>query len=248
MQVEVLWQQFLSHGNQEDRHQLILHYLPLVKHIAGRMAVKAHPLLSHDDLENCGVIGLMEAIDKFDPNLGVTFEAYSYQRIRGAMLDEIRRQNWLPRAAWKRVQSLKTAREKLEMKLGRQVTGEDLANELSITVSEVNQLLACTNKAYILSLDEEISGQDGNHLKKSDTMEDINSPDPLHIIEDHESRKLLVEALEKLNERDRLMLSLYYQEGLTLKEIGLVLEISESRVCQLHSKAMDRLRKLLKHY
>jgi len=243
--MDQLWEKFIFTRDGAARHQLILRYLPLVKHLAGRVAVKVPSFVQREDLESYGVIGLMEALDKYDPTMGNSFDSYAYHRIRGAMLDEVRRQNWLSRTAWQKLQNLKITRERLEAEFGQGVSEEVLAGEMGISLDELHQLISDANKMYLMSLDDEIPGSDGSPVRKLDLVEDSNSPDPLTIVEEKENRRLLIEAIEKLNERDKLVLSLYYSDGLTLKEIGRVLEVSESRVCQLHSQAMKRLRKIL---
>lgn len=245
MSTDNLWEKYLTSRNEEARHKLILQHLPLVKHLAGRVAVKLPAFIQQEDLESYGVIGLMEALDKYDPAMGTSFDSYAYHRIRGAMLDEVRRQNWLPRTAWQKFQTLKTVKERLEGELGGTVSDEVLAKEMGISLDELHQLVFNANKMYFQSLDEDVVGNDGSQVSKWEMIEDINSPDPLSIVEEQENKRLLAEAVGLLGERDQLILSLYYSEGLTLKEIGQVLEVSESRVCQLHSQAMKKLRKQL---
>lgn len=245
MSINLAWEKFITTRDKEARQKLIIHHLPLVKHLAGRVAVKLHALIQREDLESYGVIGLMEALDKYDPAMGNNFDSYAYHRIRGAMLDEVRRQNWLPRTAWQKLQLLKRTRERLEAELGQAVSDEVLAREMGIPVEELHQLIFHANRMYLQSLDEELSGNDGSLMSKLDLVEDINSPDPLSIVEEKENKRLLTQAIEMLGERDKLILSLYYSEGLTLKEIGQVLEVSESRVCQLHTQVMKRLRETL---
>ncbi|ABO50898.1 RNA polymerase, sigma 28 subunit, SigD/FliA/WhiG [Desulforamulus reducens MI-1] len=245
MSIDLLWEKYITLRDPEARQKIILLHLPLVKHLAGRVAVKLPSFILREDLESYGVIGLMEALDKYDPAMGHSFDSYAYHRIRGAMLDEVRRQNWLPRTAWQKNQLLKNTRERLEREQGEVITNEVLAKEMGIPVEEVRQLIFNANKMYIQSLDEEVAGHDGSQMSKLELLEDTNSPDPLSIVEEKESKRLLAEAIETLSEREKLILALYYSEGLTLKEIGQVLEVSESRVCQLHSQVMKRLKKTL---
>lgn len=239
-----LWNEYLVQQNPDTREKLITAYLPLVRTIAGRLAIKVTHLMHQEDLEGYGVIGLMEAINKFDPHQGVGFETFAYHRIRGAMLDELRRQSWVPRTVWQRQQAIKAAREKL-VQQGCEVTDNLLAEMTGLTAGEVRRQLAQINAGQVCSLDEELTSGDGETLRRGDMVEDENSPDPLDIISETEDKTMLVEAIKHLKERDQLILSLYYQEELTLKEIGAVLEVSESRVCQLHGKALERLKKIL---
>lgn len=245
MSVNLLWENFINKRDEESRKKLILHHLPLVKHLAGRVAVKLPYFIQKEDLEGFGVIGLMEALDKYDHTMGNSFDSYAYHRIRGAMLDEVRRQNWMPRTAWQKLQHFKNTKERLEGELGETVSEERLAQEMGIPMDELNQVQSNAGKMYLTSLDEEVLGNDGSYISKLEMIEDANSPDPLSIIEEKETKRLLADAIEELGERDKQILSLYYTENLTLKEIGQVLEITESRVCQLHSQAMKRLRKIL---
>ncbi len=245
MSNEKIWEKYLTTRDVEARHMLILQHLPLVRHLAGRVAVKLPAFIQQEDLEGYGVIGLMEALEKYDPAMGNSFDSYAYHRIRGAMLDEVRRQNWLPRTAWQKYQLLKTTKERLEGERGEAVSDEVLAKEMGVSLDELHQLVFNANKMYLQSLDEEVMGNDGSQVSKLEMVEDSNSPDPLSIIEEKENKRLLAEAVGELGERDQLILSLYYTEELTLKEIGQVLEVSESRVCQLHSQAMKKLRKHL---
>ncbi|RYD03100.1 hypothetical protein N752_22065 [Desulforamulus aquiferis] len=148
----------------------------------------------------------MEALDKYDHTLGNSFDSYAYHRIRGAMLDEVRRQNWMPRTAWQKFQQLKSTKERLEGELGRTVTEDILAKEMGIDIEELNQVQSNANKMYLASLDEEVVGGDGSQVRKLDLVEDTNSPDPLSIVEEKETRRLLSQAINNLGERDRLIL------------------------------------------
>ncbi len=244
MELNKLWDDFLNKQCSDAREQIIIHYLPLVRSIAGRLAVKAPHFMQQDDLENYGVIGLMEAVDKYNPQLGVGFEGFAYHRVRGAILDEIRRASWVPRVTWQRQQAVKKAREKIEQ-AGTPVTEEALAEAAGLTLEELHRLNTQTNAGQVYSLDEEIPGAEGESVRRTDFLEDPNSPDPLAVIDEIEEKRILTEAIASLNERDQLLLALYYQEGLTLKEIGAVLEVSESRVCQLHSQALKKLKKAI---
>ena len=242
MELNKLWNDFLNKQNSQAREQIIIHYLPLVRSIAGRLAVKAPHFMQQDDLENYGVIGLMEAVDKYNPQLGVDFEGFAYHRVRGAILDEIRRASWVPRITWQRQQAVKKAREKLEQ-AGVPVTQQALAEAAGLAVEELHRLNTQANANHVYSLEEEITGGEGERVRRTDFLEDRNSPDPLAVIDEIEDKRILTEAIASLNERDQLLLALYYQEELTMKEIGAVLEVSESRVCQLHKQALKKLRK-----
>ncbi|RKO66923.1 FliA/WhiG family RNA polymerase sigma factor [Desulfofundulus salinus] len=242
---EKLWQEYKRTKSPEIRHQLILSYLWLVKYLAGRLAVKLPACMSQEDLESCGIFGLIEAIDKFDPDMGCDFEAYASIRVRGAMLDEVRRANWMPRTLWYKLQRLRATRERLENMHQEKVSMEAVAQEMGISQAEVHYLDNQLYRLFTLSLDEMVAAGNGEPVRLGDLLPDETSPDPLDRITEEENKELLARAVASLPEKDRLVLALYYQEGLTLKEIGAVLEVSESRVCQLHSRAINRLRKKL---
>lgn len=239
---EELWREYRRYRDEELKEELVLAHLALVKYLAGRLAAKLPPHIDQEDLVSYGVFGLLEAVEKYNPDLGASFKAYAYSRIRGAMIDEIRKLNWIPRTLWQKIQHLNTTRERLQKELGENVTDEALAGAMGITVSKLNKLAGQANLLSLSSLDETVSTPDGELMRWGDMIQDPGSPDPLDIMEKEEGRRLLEQAIDGLGEKDRLVLSLYYQEGLTLKEIGSVLEVSESRVCQLHTRALSRLR------
>jgi RNA polymerase sigma factor for flagellar operon FliA len=239
---ENLWREYRRSRDEKLKHELVLAHLSLVKYLAGRLAIKLPPYISQEDLESYGVFGLLEAVEKYNPDLGTSFKSYSYNRIRGAMIDEIRKLNWIPRTMWQKIQQLNTTREKLQRELGEHVTNETLAAAMGIKVSDLHKLAGQANLLAISSLDETVQVTCGDMVNLGDIIADPASPDPLDIIEREEGRQMLVQAIGELPQKDLLVLSLYYQEGLTLKEIGKVMEISESRVCQIHTRALKRLR------
>ncbi|KUK80950.1 MAG: RNA polymerase sigma factor [Pelotomaculum thermopropionicum] len=181
-------------------------------------------------------------MEKYNPDLGVNFKTYAGSRIRGAMIDEIRKLNWLPRTMWQKIQQVNNAREKLQGEYGEQVTSEMLAGALGISMSELHKLAGQTHSLAVSSLDETLGVAGGEQVRRGDLIRDPDSPDPLDVLMKKEGRAAIVQALNQISERDRTVLALYYQEGLTLKEIGRVLEVSESRVCQLHTRALERVR------
>lgn len=236
------WQEYKANGKKSAREELILKYLPLVKQLAARLAVRLPPWVSQEDLESAGIFGLMSAIDRFDPNHGTEFEAYAYLRVRGAMLDEIRRLTWLPRSLWQRMQEVNQVREELEKKSGERPSDEELARILGVTAEELAKVTSYFQAVCPVSLEEVINASNGNNLCWGDLVEDPLSPDPLELLCQVDDQSVLEEAIASLDEKLKLVLALYYQEGLTLKEIGRVLNVSESRVCQLHAKAIKKLR------
>jgi len=242
---EELWREYRKTRDENIKHDLVLAHLSLVKHLAGRLAIKLPAIIDQEDLESYGVFGLLEAVEKYNPDLGTSFKAYAYNRIRGAMIDEIRKLNWVPRTVWQKMQHLSSTKEKLHKEHGDNVSDEMLAEAMGISLAELHKLAGQTNLLSLSSLDEIAPGTDGEPVRLVDLIRDPASPDPLDVIEGEEGRRLLIEAIGELSEKDQIVLSLYYQEGLTLKEISKVLEVSESRVCQLHSRAINRLRKKL---
>lgn len=240
-----IWRKYRQTRDTELKNEIVLAHLSLVKYLAGRLAVKLPSFIGQEDLESYGVFGLLEAVEKFNPDLGVSFKAYAYNRIRGAMIDEIRKLNWIPRTLWQKIQLLNATREKLQKEHGEQVTSESMAEAMGMTVSELHKLEGQVNLLSLSSLDETVSVADGERVRWGDMIQDSDSPDPLDMIEKEESKRLLIKAIEELPEKDRVVLALYYQEELTLKEIGKVLDVSESRVCQLHTRALNRLRSKL---
>ncbi|ATW25648.1 sigma-70 family RNA polymerase sigma factor [Candidatus Formimonas warabiya] len=228
--VSDLWERFLQNRDENLRQELILHYIPLVKYIVQRINVKIPRSLDEEDLLSCGLIGLMEAVDKYNPENGAKFETYATYRIKGAVLDQVRKANWLPRSVFRKIQALMDTCQKLEQ-FGETLTEQAVASAAGMSLEEYHEALVDISNIACVSLDEVIVSSD--------------SPDPVKIMEDCELKTVLRNALERLNEKDKLVLSLYYHEKLTLKEIGKVLNISESRVCQLHGRAILRVRSLL---
>lgn len=245
---ESVWREYRHTKDEKLKDQLIEAHLPLVKYIAGRLAVKLPPHADQQDLESCGIFGLMEAVEKYDPGVGVSFNAYAAARIRGAMLDELRKMNWLPRTLYQKLQQLNAAKEKLDAAAGGQAGEAELAAALGLEIEELRKLAVQAAGLSVSSLDDNVVTAGGEVLRWGDLIPDCQSPDPLEVVEKSEAKELLAQAIEELPERDQLVLALYYQEGLTLKEIGRVLEVTESRVCQLHSRALNRLKEKLKEY
>ncbi len=229
-----------------DMDRLILDHTPLVKRIAYHMVARLPPSVQVDDLIQAGAIGLIEAARNFDDSQGASFETYAGIRIRGAMLDEIRKSDWIPRSVRKRMRELGEVMQQLEQQHGRQASAEEMAHALQMSVEEYNQLLGETAALPLLSLDDLLS--DRPEKPGSERSTNLADLDPLATLEDEGFRKALVEMIEKLPEREKLVMGLYYDEGLNLKEIGLVLEVSESRVCQIHAQALARLRNRMRDW
>jgi RNA polymerase sigma factor for flagellar operon FliA len=236
-----LWQAYGRNRDTTLRDRLILHYAPLVKYVAGRVGTGLPAHVDIADLVQSGVFGLWEAIDRFEPERGLKFETYAMQRIRGAILDELRAQDWVPRSVRSRAREVERALERLETRLQRSATDAEVATELGITVAELRDFYAQLQLTSVVALDELIAvGRGGASI--AETLPDDAVEEPGAFLDSVESRRLLAEAISQLTERDRVVVSLYYFENLTLAEIGRVLGVTESRVCQLHTRAVLRLR------
>lgn len=219
-------------------------YIPLVKYIAGRVILGKNKYIEYEDLVGYGMVGLMDAISKFDEEKGMKFSTYASIRIRGAMIDEMRRNSPISKGAMDKLNKYNKALETLQNRNFREPNKEEIAKELNISEKEVSEVEGYINYISISSLDSIIYGEDDISIKS--LIEDTSSIRPDYILEEKEEIEILKNSIEQLSEKDRIVLNLYYYEGLTLKEIGAVLEVSESRVCQLHSRAILNLRKLMK--
>lgn len=237
------WVRFTAERDPAVREQLVLQYAPLVKYVAGRLAIMLPRVMDSDDVLSSGVLGLIEAIDRYDPTTGVKFETYAIARIRGAILDELRALDWIPRSARQRSQEIARAFTRLEAEYGRPPTDEEVARSLGLDMHQYHQS-SITSAAVVVSLEAPISSGDGEGDGSAlvDTIESGQARDPLQYTEEGELLEALAGAIRSLTERERILLSLYYEQELTMKEISLVLEVSESRVCQLHGRAVHRLR------
>lgn len=242
-QVLDLWLKYKADtSNKKLREKIILNYIHLVKYVVGRLVISLPASINHDDLMGYGVEGLIEAVDRFDPARGLKFETYAITRIRGSIIDSLRSQDWVPRGVRKRTKNLQEAVTKLEQELGRTPNEDELAAELGVTKVKLAQLVSESNN-LMLSLDEskEKSSSTGG-MSLIDTIEDKDSPDPQSEYEAIELKQNLSKAIASLPEREKMVIALYYHENMTLKEIGQVISVSESRVCQLHAQAVMRLR------
>ncbi len=240
---ETLWTQFIAHKTPELRNELITRYHSLVRSVVGRLGIPPTGLLDSEDLVSYGMIGLINAIDRFDPQRGVRFEAFASVRIRGAVIDQLRVLNWLPRSAVSRGRQMEIALSGLEQRLGRPAREHEVAHELGIPVERYRHTLTEMNTT-ILSLDAPLGSliQDDEVTSLSELLEDQSSPGPVEQVEQREVIQVLISAIERLPQREQLLLTLYYEEELTMKEISKILGVSESRICQLHIQALMRLR------
>lgn len=231
-------------SNIDVREQIVKRYIPLVKYIASRVIIGKSKYIEFEDLLSYGMVGLMDALNKFDESKGMKFSTYASIRIRGSMIDEIRKNSPISKGAMDKLNRYNTAIELLQKKNLKDPSNIEIAEELGITVGEVGEIENFINYISVVSLEDLIFSEDDD-MSLMGTIEDKKSPNPENALEEQEKIEYLTKALEMLNEKDRTVLSLYYYEGMTLKEIGKVLGVSESRVCQLHSRAIIHLRKMM---
>lgn len=244
--IDEIWSEFIASRRRELRDELITQYSPLVRYVVGRLGIPQTSLLDADDLVSYGIIGLINAIDRFDPARGVRFEAFATARIRGAVIDQLRVLNWLPRSAMARVRQIEAALAELEQRLGRPAKEQEAAAEIGVSIQRYRQMLLEMG-IVVLSLDAPLGSlmQDDEVTSLSDLIEDSALPGPAQQVEQLEILEVLSSAVNRIPERERLLLSLYYREELTMKEISRIMNVSESRVCQLHMQAILRLRSAL---
>ncbi len=242
-EISKIWSEFKQSLAKELRDKLILHYAPLVKYVAGRVSVGLPQNVDQADLISYGMFGLIDAISRFNPELGIKFETYAIPRIKGAIIDELRAMDWVPRSVRQRARSLEKAYVELENNLRRVPTDAEVAEALGISLEEHQELLSQLSYTSVLALDElwGTNSQD-DRLSLIDSIEDESSPDPASLFEFEEMKVLLGESIGRLPEREKEVITLYYYQGLTLREIGDILGVSESRVSQLHTKAILRLK------
>jgi len=242
--VDALWRRYKATGDEGVRERLILHYSPLVKYVAGRVGVGLPPNVDVGDCVSYGVFGLMDAIEKFEPERGIRFEPYAMRRIRGAILDELRALDWIPRSVRAKARAVERAYTALEIRLGRTPTEAEIADEMAVTLADLHQIFSQLSLVNVLALDELLGATaDGpGAVSLGDTLEDAAADDPVAVFESREMRSRLGRAVTTLPDREQTVITLYYFEGLTLAEIGRVLGVSESRISQIHTKAMLALR------
>ncbi len=239
-----LWREFKAGGDGALRERLILHYSPLVKYVAGRVGVGLPPNIEQADLVSYGIFGLIDAIEKFDLARAIKFETYAISRIKGAIIDELRAIDWIPRSVRYKAREVEKAYAALEARLHRTPTEAEVAAELSISLEDLHQIFSQVSFVNVVALDEllNVGGDRGDKLSLVDTLEDTRAEDPVMAFETEETKYLLAKAINTLPEREKIVVTLYYYEGLTLAEIGQVLGVTESRICQMHTKAVLQLR------
>lgn len=238
-----LWKRFVKSKEQDLRDYFVLKYAPLVKYVAGRVSMGMPQSIEFDDLVSYGIFGLIDAISKFDPARGIKFKTYAMTRVRGAIFDELRSIDWIPRSIRQKAKQIEVVIAELENKLGRTVEDEEIAKELSMSMEEFQTILNKVSGTSMLSLNDIwYLGDDSDELSILETLEAPDNMNPDVLIEKEEIRDFIVDAIRKLPDKEKKVIVLYYYEDLTLKEIGQVLEVTESRVSQLHTKAIMRLR------
>ncbi len=238
-----MWVEFKKTKSPAIRDALIRQYMPLVKYVAGKVSVGMPGSVEFDDLVGFGQFGLLDAINKFDPEKGVKFKTYAVTRIRGAIFDELRQLDWVPRSVRQKSREIEDTIVRLESNLGRPASDAEVANAMGITENEFQQTVMKVSGTSVLSLNDVwYSGDDSDRVSIGDSIEAPSSLNPDVIVEREEIRRIIIEAINELPEKEKMVLILYYHEDLTFKEIGQVLEVSESRISQLHTKANLRLR------
>lgn len=231
-------------AEEKSRDELILEYAPLVKQIVERMALRLPPNISKEELISGGIMGLFDALDKYDVNKGTQFKTYASLRIKGAILDELRKMDWVSRSVRRDIHKIEEARRTLELNLGREPDDYEIAEEMGVDIDAYHRMTKRAQGAGLFSLDRMMPGGFVSHLKKNTS----EGPSPFDEFQVKELKKIIAEALSKLSEKEQLVMSLYYYDELTLKEIANILDLTESRISQIHSKAIIKLRTKLRYY
>ncbi|HEY5317999.1 MAG TPA: RNA polymerase sigma factor WhiG [Solirubrobacteraceae bacterium] len=247
IELQDLWRRYKTSGDERARERLVVAYSPLVKYVAGRMSSGLPAHVDEADLISYGLGGLIFAIERFDLSREIKFETYAITRIRGAIIDELRSLDWVPRSVRARAREIERVNMKLEARLQRAPTDEEMAGELKVDLEEFHEALLQISNSTIVALDElwNVSDSSGDQVSLLDTIPDHGAPDPEAMVDQGELRDRIADAIAALPEREKLVIALYYYENLTLREIGEVLGVTESRVSQLHTKAVLRLRSKL---
>jgi RNA polymerase sigma factor FliA len=244
IELKDIWRRYKDDRDEKARERLVLAYAPLVKYVAGRMSSGLPSHVEEADLISYGLLGLISAIERFEPEREIKFETYAIPRIRGAIIDELRALDWVPRSVRARAREIERANIKLEHRLQRAPTDEEMASELEIDLDEFQDSLVQISNSTIAALDElwTVSDTSGDQVSLLDTLQDPGAPDPARVADAADLKDRVADAIATLPEREKLVIALYYYENLTLREIGEVLGVTESRISQLHTKAVLRLR------
>ncbi|HEV3072249.1 MAG TPA: RNA polymerase sigma factor WhiG [Solirubrobacteraceae bacterium] len=244
IELRELWRRYKADGDPRARERLVVAYSPLVKYVAGRTAAGLPPHVEEADLVSYGLVGLISAIERFDLGREIKFETYAITRIKGAIIDELRAMDWVPRSVRARAREIERVNAKLEHRLQRAPTDQEMADELNVSVSELHDSLLAISHSSMAALDElwSVSDSSGDQVSLMDTLEDPAAPDPAKVLDVGDLKDRIADSIARLPEREKLVIALYYYENLTLREIGEVLGVTESRISQLHTKAVLRLR------
>ena len=246
--IDTLWEQYRENGSKVAKDKILAEYAGLVKYIADRVGYSLPKSVDKQDLVSCGILGLIKAVETFDAKMDIKFETYASHKIRGAILDELRALDWVPRSVRQKSKFVQKAYSELEDKLGRTPYDDEVCQHLGLEMEEFEKLLADSAPVNVFSLDETFGrGDDSKDMSILDTIEDKNTDSPLQKLNYDEAKKILKEAIMTLPEKEKLVIALYHFEELTLKEMGAVLDLTESRVSQIHSKVMLKLRSKLHH-
>lgn len=238
---EPIWLEYKSTQNIRYRQELVVRYLGLVKYVVRKMIKNYPQALEENDLYQIGILGLSEAIERFDPEYGIKFETYAIPRIKGSIIDELRKLDWIPRSLRAKLNNMREKTVELEQKFSGTYTSDEMANGLGIKIDDLHNWQKDVNSANVFSLDKPLD--DTNKQNLYDVIEDTDYIKPDDKIEDEEMKRILLKAIKKLPEKTRLAITLYYYEKLTFKEIGKILSVSESRISQIHSETMHKLKK-----
>ncbi len=242
-ELEALWQQYLDDKSQKNlRDKLIVQYIYLTRYVIGRIKMNLPQTFSLEDITSYGVEGLIDAIEKYTPDKGARFETYALMRIRGTIIDKIRSQDWIPRSTRRKIKEIKLVAENMKQSLGRAATTTELANAMNMDKEKIEALLA--EDTQVSSIYDK-KGTSEESVEIIDTIQDEHLQNPLEQLVDKDVKKELQVALKRLPERERMIMVLYYHENMTLKEIGEAINVSESRVCQLHAQAIMKLKNIL---
>ena len=242
-----LWRRYKDERDEKARERLVLAYAPLVKYVAGRMSSGLPSHVEESDLISYGLLGLISAIERFEPEREIKFETFAMTRIKGSIIDELRSLDWVPRSVRAKAREIEKVNAQLENELQRAPTDQEMAEKLAVTVEEFQETLTRISNSSVVALDElwTLSDASGDQVSLLDTIQDPDAVDPAAALDVTETKDRLAEAIARLPEREKLVVALYYYENLTLREIGEVLGVTESRVSQLHTKAVLRLKSRL---
>jgi RNA polymerase sigma factor FliA len=247
IELKDLWRRYKTSGDPHARERLVVAYSPLVKYVAGRMASGLPAHVEESDLISYGLVGLISAIERFELEREIKFETYAITRIKGSIIDELRSLDWVPRSVRSRARDIEKANQRLENQLQRAPTDDEMATELHMTVEEFQEALLQISNSTVAALDElwSVGDSSGDQVSLLDTLTDESAPDPATVMDQTDLKDRVADAIARLPEREKLVVALYYYENLTLREIGEVLGVTESRISQLHTKAVLRLRSRL---